>query len=148
MDKSMLGGDMPQLSEEDNVRMSTMIDQLQIRDSFDFSLSDDKAQAAQPNPVIALSFFASHASGSCSTRWKGGVLCWVLSFIYAKASPTTTFVKGPNIEKPNNAQLKLKHNKLQVPSKSYSPRKSAILEIQLSSDLDSALTRLWRFASV
>ncbi|KAF4350648.1 hypothetical protein CsatB_029828 [Cannabis sativa] len=33
MDKSMLGGDMPQLSEEDNVRMSTMIDQLQIRDS-------------------------------------------------------------------------------------------------------------------
>ncbi|XP_060964504.1 pentatricopeptide repeat-containing protein At1g10910, chloroplastic [Cannabis sativa] len=62
-------------------------------------------------------------------------------FIYAKASPTTTFVKGPNKEKPNNAQLKLKHNKLQVPSKSYSPRKSAILEIQLSSDLDSALTR-------
>ncbi|GMN24197.1 hypothetical protein TIFTF001_000473 [Ficus carica] len=32
MDKSMLG-DLPPLSDEDNLRMSAMIDQLQIRDS-------------------------------------------------------------------------------------------------------------------
>ncbi|XP_062111804.1 pentatricopeptide repeat-containing protein At1g10910, chloroplastic-like [Humulus lupulus] len=58
--------------------------------------------------------------------------------IYAKASPTTTttFVKGENIEQPNNGEVK----RNRTPSKSYSARKFAILEIQLSPDLDSALT--------
>lgn len=36
MDKSMLG-DLQSLSEEDNVRMAAMIDQLQIRDRLDFT---------------------------------------------------------------------------------------------------------------
>lgn len=42
MDKSMLG-DLDSLPEEDKLRMSTMIDQLQIRDRFslfDFFLND------------------------------------------------------------------------------------------------------------
>ncbi|XP_062090749.1 pentatricopeptide repeat-containing protein At1g10910, chloroplastic-like isoform X3 [Humulus lupulus] len=54
----------------------------------------------------------------------------------ASPTTTTTFVKGENIEQPNNGEVK----RNRTLSKSYSAKKSAILEIQLSPDLDSTLT--------
>ncbi|KAL6559562.1 protein transporter tim9 [Orobanche gracilis] len=51
MDKSMLG-DLDALPEEDKQRMSSMIEQLQIRDRFRFSIHDSKWIVPLPRETV------------------------------------------------------------------------------------------------
>ena len=69
MDKSMLG-DLQSLSEEDNVRMAAMIDQLQIRDRFDFF------------SVFCCTFICSQALRKKILYFFNGTILHVLSLIF------------------------------------------------------------------